>query len=110
MLQRFRGLESLTICIFWPIPGDSKRVQWLVDAVDRHKDTLKYLLLHYDWRPRKSAIYDAKLFDVIKTCKNLSQRGISLYKSKMIDVCKVGTFSFEPGQKSRRLTYQVGIT
>ncbi|MCJ1424541.1 hypothetical protein MMC29_002429 [Sticta canariensis] len=70
--------------------GYSKTVQYLVDAVDRHKDTLKYLLVHHFWRKlgRLCALFDAKLFDVIKKCKNLSQLGISLYKTKMVDFCK----------------------
>ncbi|MCJ1427684.1 hypothetical protein MMC29_005589, partial [Sticta canariensis] len=89
MLHRFRGLESLAICISRPIE-DSKTVDFLVDAIDRHKDTLKYLLFHHDWRKaaRKSLLFDTELFNVIMTCRNLSQLGISIYKTNMVDICK----------------------
>lgn len=110
MLHRFQGLESLTICIA-RLLEDAEMVQFL-DAVDRHKDTLKYLLFNHNGTPtgREPALFNAKLCDVIKTCKNLSQLGISLCKTNIIDVCKVGNLYFEPCQEHRRLTYQVGIT
>lgn len=97
MLNRCRGLESLTICIIRPI-DDSKMLHFLVGVIDRNKNTLKHLLFHHDWRKsaRNTVLFQMALFDVIKECKNLSQLGISVYKTSIVDVCKVSTFHFEP--------------